>query len=174
MGLIRFKVPEKGSKGIDGQTKYWFPATVSINDTVPDTVALTVSKNDTDTDTVVDTVPDTVIDTDGDTVPDTNNKLNQTKQNKKIDFDLSFVDIVFIPIVKDFIQYRKQIKKPYKTERGVQMFYNELKKLSGNNYQKALRLVEYAKGKEWQTVYQIKDENNKRNFERKPHSDEHL
>ena len=162
MGLIRFKVPEKGSKGIDGQTKYWFPATVSINDTVPDTVALTVSKNDTDTDTVVDTVPDT------------NNKLNQTKQNKRIDFYLSFVDIVFIPIVKDFIQYRKQIKKPYKTERGVQMFYNELKKLSGNNYQKALRLVEYAKGKEWQTVYQIKDENNKRNFERKPHSAEHL
>ena len=153
-GLIDFKAPEKASKSFDGQTKYLFP-TVQINCT------------DTLTDPCTDTCTDTLTD------PCTNSKLNKTKQNKKVDFDLSFVDIVFIPIVKDFIQYRKQIKKPYKTERGVQMFYNELKKLSGNNYQKALRLVEHAKGKEWQTVYQIKDES-RRNFEKKSHSSEHL
>ncbi len=76
------------------------------------------------------------------------------KKNTKETFDLSFVDIAFLSIVKDFIQYRKSdLKKPFKTERGVKMFYNELLKLSGNNLQKAKQLAEYAKGKEWQTVY---------------------
>lgn len=172
MGLIDFKVPEKASKGINGQTKYSFTSTVSNNDTDFDTVAPTVSKFDM----VSDTDTDTVIDTDVDTVPDTNNKQNKTKQNKeKIDFDLSFVDIVFLPIVRDFIEYRKRIKKPYKTEQGVKTFYNEVIKLSGNNFQKAKKLAEHAKGKEWQTVYEIKDyETNKRNFERKSHSSERL
>lgn len=162
MGLIDFKVPEKASRGIDGQTKYFFPLTVSNNDTVIDTV--------------VDTVPDTVIDTVVDTVPDTNSKLNKTKQNRvKKDFDLDFVDIAFVPLVRDFIEYRKEIKKPFKTPRGVKQFYNELIKLSGNNYQKAKMLVDHAKGKEWQTVYEIKtNETNKRNFGRKDHHSERL
>ena len=174
-GLIDFKAPEKGSKGIDGQTKYSF-TTVQIDYTVPLTVESeikpTVQINYTDTCTDALTVPLT------DTCTDalTNNKLNKTKQNnKKSDFDLSFVDIVFLPIVKDFIEYRKQIKKPYKTQQGIKTFYNELTKLSRNNFQKAKELVEYAKGKEWQTVYEIKNyETNKRNFERKPHSSERL
>lgn len=160
-GLIDFKAPEKGSKGIEGQTKYSFS---------------TVQINYTDTLTDACTVPLTVPLTDACTDPLTNNKLNKTKQNKeKKDFDLSFVDIVFLPIVKDFIEYRKQIKKPYKTEQGVKTFYNEVVKLSGNNFQKAKKLAEHAKGKEWQTVYEIKDyETNKRNFERKSHSSERL
>ena len=55
------------------------------------------------------------------------------------------------------------------------MFYNELVKLSGNNLQKAEQLTEYAKGKEWQTVYEIKNyETNKRNFGRKDHHAERL
>lgn len=79
------------------------------------------------------------------------------KKEKETGFDLSFVDVVYKSIVKDFIEYRKQIKKPYKTVRGVEMFYSELLKLSNNNLQKAKQLVDYAKGKEWQTVYEIKD-----------------
>ena len=166
-GLIDFKVPEKGSKGIDGQTKYSFP-TVQINYTVPLTVENEIKP------TVKINCTDPL--TDACTDPLTNNKQNKTKQNnKKSDFDLSFVDIVFLPIVKDFIEYRKQIKKPYKTEQGVKMFYNELVKLSGNNLQKAKQLTEYAKGKEWQTVYEIKNyETNKRNFGRKDHHAERL
>ncbi len=175
-GLIDFKAPEKASKGIDGQTKYSFP-TVQINCTVPLTVESeikqTVQTDCTDPLTDACTDPLTVPLTDACTDALTNNKQNKTKQNK--DFDLSFVDIVFLPIVKDFIEYRKQIKKPYKTQQGVNTFYNELTKLSRNNFQKAKELVEYAKGKEWQTVYEIKNyETNKRNFERKSHSAERL
>lgn len=96
------------------------------------------------------------------------------KNTKKKDFDLSFVDIVFLPIVRDFIEYRKELKKPFKTDTGIKQFYKELVTLSGNNYQKAQKLVDHAKGKEWLRVYEIKNESNKRNFERKNHSGEHL
>lgn len=87
-------------------------------------------------------------------------KLNKTKQNIKKDtkekFDLSFVDVAFMSLIKDFIFYRsKDLRKPFKTQRGVKMFYNELLKLSGKNLQKAKKLVAHAKGKEWQTVYPI-------------------
>lgn len=93
--LIDFTVPEKASKGIEGQTRYWFP-TVSNNDTVK---RATVSKNDTvrrqtvstnDTvqkATVSGTVSGTVSETVSETVSnidtdiDTNNKLNETKPN---------------------------------------------------------------------------------------------
>ena len=100
-------------------------------------------------------------------------ELKNIKNTKK-EFDLSFVDVVFMPLVKDFIQYRKEIKKAYKTERGVKQFYNELRKLSNGNYQTAKKLVEHAKGKEWQTVYPIKHEENKRYTGRKNHADERL
>ncbi|GAB3317815.1 hypothetical protein GCM10027299_09200 [Larkinella ripae] len=71
LGLIDFRSPDKGSKGIDGQTKIWFPSTVSNSDPVESgkpaaTGKVTGSKNDTVADTIRstvsknDTVPDTV------------------------------------------------------------------------------------------------------------------
>lgn len=100
--LIDFTVPEKASKGIEGQTRYWFPtvsnndtvkrATISKNDTVRkqtvstnDTVKKeTVSNNDTvQKATVSGTVSETVSTTVSniDTDIDTNDKLNKTKLN---------------------------------------------------------------------------------------------
>lgn len=76
---------------------------------------------------------------------------------KKERFDLDFVNTAYLSIVKDFIDYRKEIRKPFKTTRGVSTFYNKLIDLSGNNVQKAKALAEYAKGQEWQTVYEIKE-----------------
>lgn len=171
LGLIDFKAPAKASRGIDGITTYSFK---------------TLSKYDSVVDTVVDSVPDTVTCIVPDTITklnktkqredippnpqmgeseiSTSEVLDSTPKEKErkgktrgAEFDLSFVDVVYIGIVKDFIEYRKQIKKPYKTVRGVEMFYSELLKLSNNNLQKAKQLVDYAKGKEWQTVYEIKD-----------------
>lgn len=84
-------------------------------------------------------------------------KEKSCAKKEKEDFDLNFIDVAFMGIVRDFIEYRKTIKKPFKTIRGVEMFYHELLKLSNNNQQKAKELADYAKGKEWQTVYQIKD-----------------
>lgn len=70
LGLIKFEIPEKGSKGIGGQMKYKL-------------IESTVSKIDTVLDTVLDTDSNTDNATDTDTVSDTNNKQNKTKQNKE-------------------------------------------------------------------------------------------
>lgn len=86
-------------------------------------------------------------------------KEKKQESNKKNEFDLSFVSTPMRPLVLEFIRYRRQdIKKPFKTERGVVTFYNKLIELSNNNYTKAKELVEHAKGKEWQSVYPIKSE----------------
>lgn len=88
---------------------------------------------------------------------DKNNTPKSPKSKKE--FDLSFVSTPFKDLVREFIRYRRQdIKKPFKTERGVVTFYNKLIELSNNNYTKAKELVDHAKGREWQSVYPIKTE----------------
>ncbi len=126
--------------------------TYSLTSAIKDEVADEVSAE------VVDEVEGEVRTRFGKSKDKPNKTKPKKKKNTKETFDLSFVDVAFVSIVKDFIQYRKSdLKKPFKTERGVKMFYNELLKLSKNNLQKAKQLAEYAKGKEWQTVYKIEE-----------------
>ena len=89
-------------------------------------------------------------------VPLNREDKDKNKKSKK-EFDLSYVSLALKPLVTEFIRYRKQdIKKPFKTDKGVKTFYNQLLKLSNNNLTKAKELVEHAKGREWQSVFPIK------------------
>ncbi len=177
MGLIDFKVPDKASKGIDGQTKYWFPSTVSKNDTDIDTVHSTVSKNDTDIDTVVDTVVDTV--------PDTNNKQNKTKTKKKKvkeskELSYPFSSEKFMQAWGILVQMPKWKKK---INHSLQLALNSLGKYEEEF---AIELIEKSIEGNWQGVtfpntpddYEKwknrKNETNKRNFKRKDYSSERL
>jgi predicted transcriptional regulator len=93
--------------------------------------------------------------------PDTfSDVIIKTPPNKKVrtELDLSFVNTVYLGLVNDWLQYRKLIKKPLKTEAGVKRFSERLIELSGDNITKAKELIEYAKGKEWQDIYSIKVE----------------
>ncbi|WP_418894207.1 hypothetical protein [Limibacterium fermenti] len=181
MNLIQFKAPEKGSKGINGQTKYWFPATASNNDTVPETVALSVSMVDTDTDTVVDTVPDTVIDTDDDTVPDTNNKQNKNKRKKREETALNypFTSERFMDMWNSLLEIPKWKKK---IPHSLQLALNSL-----GNYEEefAIELIEKSIEGNWQGVtfpntpddyekWKRRRNESRRSFERKSHTSEHL
>jgi hypothetical protein len=171
-GLLNFKAPEKASKGIAGQTKYWFPdvSTVSIVDTVPDTV--------------VDTVPDTVPDTD----PDTNNKLNKTKVNNKgrradtsggfalerADHQskskkeknptpdsatpLPFASPEFAENWQRWKNFRKESHRFKYGEVGEKSALSELHTLSGGNEQKALAIIEQSIAKSWKGFYAMKNE----------------
>lgn len=169
MGLICFKAPDKASKGIDGQTKYWFPSTVS--------------KNDTDIDTDIDTVADTVIDTDADTVIDTNSKQNKTKKKKvKESKELSypFSSEKFMQAWGILVQMPKWKKK---INHSLQLALNSLGKYEEEF---AIELIEKSIEGNWQGVTfpntpddyekwkKRTNEINKRNFERKSHSSERL
>lgn len=63
----------------------------------------------------------------------------------------------------DFLNMRKAIKKPIQTEEGIHRLVNKTWKLSGGNHQLAIQILRQSIGYEWQDVYALKAEE-----ERKP------
>lgn len=60
-------------------------------------------------------------------------------------------------IVVDFFNYRKKdLKKPIKTQRGLDRLISRLQGLSGNNVAKAKAICEQSKDHEWQDVFELK------------------
>ena len=56
-----------------------------------------------------------------------------------------------------WIDYRKKIKKPFKTDRGITSTLNDLKKICKDNHGLAMQVVEYCMNKEWQGIYAPKE-----------------
>jgi hypothetical protein len=60
-------------------------------------------------------------------------------------------------IVVDFFNYRKKdLKKPIKTQRGLDRLISRLQGLSGNNVARAKAICEQSKDHEWQDVFELK------------------
>jgi hypothetical protein len=90
------------------------------------------------------------------------------KRNKEIKKEeninpppLSFVASSFLPVWEKWLAYRKEIKKPYRTETGMKTKYNELVSLSGNDAAKALLIVEQSIGNEWTGFFALKTNGNR-------------
>ncbi len=81
-------------------------------------------------------------------------KLDKTK---KINTDFILPDIEFKKIVDDWLEYRKDIKKPYKTQKGVEGFYAELKKLSECTPIYARKIIDQSISNEWQGIFELKN-----------------
>lgn len=56
-----------------------------------------------------------------------------------------------------WIKYRKFIKKPFKTDRGIVSAWNDLKKVCKNDPSTAMLVVDYCMNKEWQGIYAPKE-----------------
>lgn len=56
-----------------------------------------------------------------------------------------------------WIDYRKKIKKPYKTQRGIESTLSDLKKICKDNHGLAMQVVEHCMNKEWQGIYAPKE-----------------
>lgn len=91
----------------------------------------------------------------------TTNKNDKKKKNDKNDKNkdnpsLLFVSSDFLPVWKKWLAYRKEIKKPYRTETGMITKYNELVALSGEDAARALLIVEQSIGNEWTGFFELK------------------
>ena len=54
-------------------------------------------------------------------------KIKQLKDSPPCKFDLSFADMFIRPALEEFIRWRKtELKKPFKTPRGIHRLYNRL------------------------------------------------
>jgi len=93
---------------------------------------------------------------------------NSNLEQEMKQFDLSFVDSNFIDIFNEFIQFRKDLKKPFKTMQGIRGCYNNLIELSNNNPDTAKLIVKQSIANEWQGLFPIK--NNQSGYNQKPRS----
>ena len=84
----------------------------------------------------------------------TNNYKHITDNNNKINLD--FVERDFLKIWEKWIDYRKRIKKPFKTQNGIEKKYNELKELSGGRPELAEKIIQQSIDNEWQGLFPLK------------------
>lgn len=114
-------------------------------------ISTTVQRPLNDRSTTVQLLKDTKL-------KDTKLKDTKVKDTKKEAFSLSFVSEAFYPVWEKWLEYRKQLGKPYKTIVGMQKKYSELIQLSGDNPVIADKIVDQSIRNEWQGFFALKNQ----------------
>lgn len=81
-----------------------------------------------------------------------NNKENKNNTNSIEDILLSVEDN-WRSIIEQWLQYKKDSGKPYKSARAVQQFVTHLRNISGNNVTEATSMVNNAMANNWSEVF---------------------
>ena len=80
------------------------------------------------------------------------------------DWDLSFATASFQPVLYEWICYRKEIKKSFKSIKSIQAAYKQLYELSDGSPVTAMKIVEQSIASSWQGLFPLKNETNRNNF----------
>lgn len=94
-------------------------------------------------------------------------EFKERKKRKKIDID-SFVLENLKSVWSDWICYRAQIHKPYKTDKGVKAAYENLIALCDNVPSVAEQIVKQSIRNEWQGLFPLKSESTTKPVNGKP------
>ena len=86
----------------------------------------------------------------------TNTITNKKEIEKKEPLDLSIVSEEMMPVVKTWLEYKKEKKQSYKT-RGFAIFYKRICEWSGNNPQVAMQMVENSMQNNYDGVFPLKN-----------------
>lgn len=78
------------------------------------------------------------------------------KKPRKPSLDLSVVSTELLDVVKDWLEYKKELGKEYQ-QKGFTAFYNKLLKLSGGDATKAKEIIEESKANNWSGIFSLKD-----------------
>lgn len=85
---------------------------------------------------------------------------NPGKEKIKIgDLNTSKINDEFLPIMKEFYDYRKKLKKPILTDRTLNMAYNKLFQLSNGDILQAENIINITCDNNWTTFWAIKPQN---------------
>ena len=76
-------------------------------------------------------------------------------KNKEV--DLSFVSEDFKGIFKEWLEYKRERKENYKSEKSLKMCYNRLLTLSGNDCNKARLVVEQSIASNYAGLFELKN-----------------
>jgi len=103
------------------------------------------------------------------------NRKNKTKTKAKqlaaneIENAIAFKSDSEKRLIMAFVYYRKaDLRKPFKTIRGVQSCLNKLRKLSGGSFPLMEKIVQQSMDEEWQGVFELKESFNKKPAQQRP------
>lgn len=86
---------------------------------------------------------------------DNDSKNDSDSKSKKEILDFSFVNEKLIDDFKAFVEYRKSIKKPIKTQDQLQRIYNQLKKYSKVDAVVAKEIINRSIVNGWQGLFEL-------------------
>jgi hypothetical protein len=84
-------------------------------------------------------------------------KVNKSKEEENIKEFIASLPPSFLPVWEKWIEYKKKIKKPYKTAEGMKGKYEDLIALSGNNPDVAMKIVTQSIKEEWSGLFALKN-----------------
>jgi hypothetical protein len=85
-------------------------------------------------------------------------KEKKVKENKENIIDMSFVEIDFKKPFELFLEYKKERKETYKSEKTLIALYNNLKLLSKNNSLIAEKIVNQSIANNWAGLFPLKQQ----------------
>jgi hypothetical protein len=83
-------------------------------------------------------------------------KVNKSKEEENIKEFVASLPSSFLAVWEKWIEYKRKIRKPYKTREGMEGKFNELVTLSGNNPETAMKIVEQSISNEWSGLFALK------------------
>ena len=83
----------------------------------------------------------------------------QITVNKVAEPDFSFAGKPLEPVMLKWLEYRKQIKKPYKSQMTIETCYKHLEDLSRGSLDLAEKIVEQSIANQWQGLFELKQGN---------------
>lgn len=87
-----------------------------------------------------------------------NKQDKQDKQDKKETISFDFItDVEMKQLFQTWIVYRKEIKKPLKTQMSIEACYKNLITLSNNNYSIAKSIVNKSIANQWQGLFALNE-----------------
>jgi hypothetical protein len=84
-------------------------------------------------------------------------KKNRVKEKEEVSIDMLIIPSSdFLPVWNKWIDFKNKIKKPYKTQEGMQEQFNHLLHLSNNTPEMAMAIVNQSIGREWEGLFPLK------------------
>ena len=91
---------------------------------------------------------------------DKNNNTPPTPPKGGDGFDFSFVEENFKDAFMEWIEYKKQRRESYVSQKSLKMCYNKLLKLSHSNSKNAKEIVEQSMANNWAGLFELQNKQN--------------
>lgn len=97
-------------------------------------------------------------------------EIKENNKKKKDILDFLLFDEQFIECLKTWLEYKKERKEPYKSQKGLNAFYNKLIDYSKNDPDTAKKIIEQSMANNWAGIFELKEsqQKNKDPFYKEP------